>query len=463
VASTPSQGFRQLKSVRIDLVLTKHDQTTMNIAYLTPVYPMPSATFIRREIAALEAQGVVIHRFAMRRFEGRLVDDADLAEDRRTIALVEAGALSLAKDFVFGVLASPRRWAAGFAAAVTMGMRSELGVIRHLIYLAEACALRKHLIACDAQHVHVHFGSNAAEIALLCRLLGGPPYSITIHGPEDFDAPRSLSLRQKVHHAEFVVAISQYARSQLYRWCALEDWQKIHVIHCGLDRGFLPPAVLPIPDRPRLVNIGRLSEQKGQLLLVEAAAQLRDRGVEFELVIVGDGVMRGEIEQFIKQFDLEDQVRIVGYLSNQDVRKELQAARALVLPSFAEGLPVVIMESLAQGRPVISTYIAGIPELVEPGVNGWLVPAGAVEPLVVAMAEVLAANSAELERMGLAGAARVAECHDVDVEAKKLASLFSNPRAVSSGLSQGEFQTTAGTLASVVDGSPHSSAVGFSA
>jgi len=435
----------------------------MNIAYLTPVYPMPSSTFIRREIAALEAQGLVIRRFAMRRFEGRLVDEADLAESCRTVALVEAGALSLAKDLVFGVLASPRRWTASLFAAVRMGLRSELGVIRHLIYLAEACALRRHLVSCDARHLHAHFGSNAAEIALLCRLLGGPPYSITIHGPEDFDAPRSLSLRQKVHHAAFVVAVSHYTRSQLYRWCALEDWHKIHVIHCGLDQGFFPTAVVPIPERPRLVNVGRLSEQKGQLLLIEAAARLRDRGVEFELVIVGDGPMRGEIEQFIKQFSLENQVRITGYLSNQDVRKELRAARALVLPSFAEGLPVVVMESLAQGRPVISTYIAGIPELIEPGVNGWLVPAGAVEPLVVAMAEVLAASSAELERMGRAGAARVVECHNIGVEAKKLANLFWNRESASIRPNQCASQSTGCAMTAAADSSLHSSAVGLSA
>ena len=114
-------------------------------------------------------------------------------------------------------------------------------------------------------------------------------------------------------------------------------------------------------------------------------------------------------------------------LGGQRVREELQAARALVLPSFAEGLPVVIMEAMALGRPVISTYIAGIPELVEPGRSGWLVPAGAVEPLVDAMVEALTADPAELERMGRAGAARVAEQHDLGIEVRKLAALFANP------------------------------------
>ena len=172
------------------------------------------------------------------------------------------------------------------------------------------------------------------------------------------------------------------------------------------------------------------SEQKGQILLIEAAARLRDRGLDFELVIVGDGPMREEIERLIDQFDLQGRVRITGYLSNQGVLQEILNARALVLPSFAEGLPVVIMEAMALGRPVISTHIAGIPELLEPGVNGWLVPAGAVEPLVDAMAAVLTAVPADLEAMGRAGAARVALQHNVGIEVKKLADLFASSAAV---------------------------------
>jgi glycosyltransferase involved in cell wall biosynthesis len=430
MASSPSSGLYSIRLARSHRFAVKHSQTTISVAYLTPIYPVPSSTFIRREIAALEAKGLLIHRFAMRRFAGELVDQADQAEQRRTTYLLEAGAPALAMAFLGVALTRPKQWATALAMAVTLGLRSERGLIRHLIYLAEACALRRQLMTCGARHLHAHFGSNAADIALLCHLLGGPPYSITIHGPEDFDAPRPLSLREKIHHAAFVAAVSQYARSQLYRWCALEDWNKIHVIHCGLNLEFLPPALVSIPDLPRLINIGRLSEQKGQLLLVEAAARLRDQGLEFELIIVGDGPMRGEIEQLIERFGLRKQVRITGYLSNHAVCQELQAARALVLPSFAEGLPVVIMESLAWGRPVISTYIAGIPELVEHGINGWLVPAGAVEPLVDAMTEALTADPSELERMGRAGAARVADQHDVCTETEKLAELFSSPATV---------------------------------
>ena len=179
--------------------------------------------------------------------------------------------------------------------------------------------------------------------------------------------------------------------------------------------------------------MGRLAEQKGQLLLVEAAARLQDRGPDFELVIVGDGPLRDELERAIDRLGLRDRVRITGFLDNQGVRRELEAARALVLPSFAEGLPVVIMEAMALGRPVIATSIAGIPELVEPGRSGWLVPAGAVEPLVEAMAEALAADPAELDRMGRAGAARAAEQHDADDRGREARGPDRRPRPTAAG------------------------------
>jgi colanic acid/amylovoran biosynthesis glycosyltransferase len=394
------------------------------IAYVLPTYPMPSQTFIRREIAALEARGWTVHRFAMRRFDRELAEPADRAEQGRTEYILDAGKVALARDLIGEAPGRPRRWLSAMSAALRMGSRSEKGVARHLIYLAEAARLRRRLAECGARHLHAHFGTNAAAVAMLCRLLGGPPYSLTIHGPEEFDAPGPLSLGEKARHAAFVVAISHFTRSQLCRWCSTDDWDKIRVVRCGLDAVFLGSGGVPVPDRPRLVTVGRLAEQKGQLLLVEAASRLAERCPDFELVIVGDGPLRGELERAIARHGLRDRVRITGFLDNRAVRRELEAARALVLPSFAEGLPVVIMEAMALGRPVIATTIAGIPELVEPGRTGWLVPAGAVEPLVEAMAEALAADPAELDRMGRAGAALAAERHDADAEAAKLAALI---------------------------------------
>src|SRR5262249_54058823 len=155
-----------------------------------------------------------------------------------------------------------------------------------------------------------------------------------------------------IENSAFVAAVSSFGRSQLYRWCSLAHWPKIQVVRCGVDAGFLSGGPQPVPETTRLVCVGRLAEQKGQLLLLEALGKLAAEGVAFEMVLAGDGPMRKEIEQRIGELNLSGRVRITGWLSNDAVRQELLAARVLVLPSFAEGLPVVLMEALALGRPV---------------------------------------------------------------------------------------------------------------
>jgi glycosyltransferase involved in cell wall biosynthesis len=391
---------------------------------------MPSQTFIRREISALEARGLTIERFAMRRYPAGPADPADRAEQERTHYILDAGALGLARTLLSEAIGRPRQWFSAARAAVQMGVHSEKGLLRHLVFLAEACYLRRQLADIGVEHLHAHFGTNSAAVAMLCRLLGGPPYSVTMHGPEEFDAPRPLGLRQKIRHAAFIVAISQFTRSQLLRWSDYRDWPKMQVVYAGVNPVYLEHGPAPIPEAPRLVNIGRLVEQKGQVILIEAAARLLERGYAFELVIVSDGPMRGEIERLIDQFGLRDRVRITGHLDDKGVFQEVLAARALVLPSFAEGLPSVFLEAMALGRPVIGTAIAGHSELIEPGVNGWLIPAGAVEPLAEAMAEVLSADVAELEPIGRAGAAKVAEQHNPRSAIDKLVALFSNSATI---------------------------------
>jgi glycosyltransferase involved in cell wall biosynthesis len=394
------------------------------LGYLVNQYPMASQTFIRREIAAIEGAGRTVRRYAVRAWGEALVDEADRAEAARTRYLLAAGGLRLLLATLGQALRSPGRFARAVATAWRLGGRALRGRPVHFVYLAEACLLRAWLAQDRVQHLHVHFGSNSATTALLCRLLGGPPFSFTVHGPEEFDQPVGLALGEKIAHAAFAVAISSYGRSQLLRWAGLEDWRKVHVVRCGVDPTWLLAAPPPISTAPRLVTIGRLVEQKGQLLLVEAAAALRDRGQQFEIVVIGDGPLRPALTARIAELRLDGAVRLVGWQTGQQVREHLLAARGLVLPSFAEGLPVVAMEALALHRPVVATAIAGIPELVRPGVTGWLVPAGDAEALAAAMAELLAAPAAELARLGAAGAAAVARSHDAVVEAHRLLALI---------------------------------------
>ncbi len=397
---------------------------TTRIAYLVNTYPMVSLTFIRRETAAIEAMGMPVQRYAVRGWEGQLVDASDIAEAERTRRILDVGAVGLLLATLRTAITRPGRFFAALAQTRKVSRASTRGLLTHLAYLAEACVLRRWTKADAVTHLHVHFGSNSTTVALLCRTLGGPPYSFTVHGPEDFDHPMALSLGTKIRHAAFVVAVSSFGRSQLWRWADFADWHKVQVVRCGVDPSFLSAPPSPAPEAPRLVNIGRLVEQKGQMILVEAAGKVRDRGHHCEIILIGDGPLRPSLEERIRALNLGGMVKLVGWKTGEQVRQELLAAKALLLPSFAEGLPVVIMESLALGRPAIATYIAGVPELVRPGESGWLVPAGDPDELANAMVQVLEAPLDELTRMGHAGAARVARDHDVRIEAGKLLRLI---------------------------------------
>jgi glycosyltransferase involved in cell wall biosynthesis len=396
----------------------------IRVAYLVNQYPKVSHSFIRREILALERQGVEVQRIALRGWDAQVADADDAAERDRTRYVLREGVLPLLGALAVTLLGSPVRFLRALALALRMSRGSERPLPYHLIYLAEACRLLPWVREFGAEHLHAHFGTNAAEIAQLAHTLGGPGYSFTVHGPEEFDHPEALHLRDKVGGASFVVTVSSYGRAQLMRWSAAADWPKIQVVHCGIDAAFRDVPDAPVPDVARLVCVGRLCEQKGQLLLVEAVSGLAARGIPCELVLAGDGEMRSDIEAAIARHRVGDQVRITGWIDSARVRAEILGARALVLPSFAEGLPVVIMEALALRRPVVTTFVAGIPELVRAGESGWLVPAGDVGALATAMAEALACPRETLDRMGEAGRARVMERHSVETEAAKLAEHF---------------------------------------
>ncbi|MEB3282044.1 MAG: glycosyltransferase [Lyngbya sp.] len=402
----------------------------MKIAYFVNQYPKISHSFIRREILAVEATGIEVLRFSVRSLEDQLVDEADKQECAKTRFILKVGAIGLFLHLLWAMLTRPLRFFSTMGLAVKMGFgwSSERGILYHLAYLAEACVLLRWVLESKVEHIHAHFGTNPTAIVMFCQAMGGPTYSFTVHGPEEFDKPQGINLTEKINRASFVVAISSFGKSQLYRWCDYKQWCKIHVVHCGVDHLFLEQPHVPIPNEPRFVCVGRLSEQKGHLLLIEAASQLAAEGVQFKLIFVGDGGLRPQIERMMSQLHLEDYIEITGWATNTQVREQILAAQALVLPSFAEGLPVVLMEALASGRPAVTTYIAGIPELVEPNKSGWLVPAGSIEGLTEAMKAVLQTPCEQLEQMGQYGAEQVAKRHNITTEATKLAQLFRQVR-----------------------------------
>jgi colanic acid/amylovoran biosynthesis glycosyltransferase len=397
----------------------------MKIAYLVNHYPAISHSFIRREILALERLGHEILRISIRGWADTQRGPEDQLEQTRTRYVLRGGAVPLLAPFLRILATNPAGLFRAIVLALKVGLRAERPLPVHLIYLLEACQVALWLRSERAQHLHVHFGTNSAEVAMLVGELGGPPWSFTAHGPEEFDKPKFIALPEKIRRARFVVAVSSFGRSQLFRNVPHSYWPKIKVVHCGLEPAFYQTdAATAAGGERRLVCVGRLCEQKGQLLLIEAARLLAERGTKYELVLAGDGEMRGEIESLTAKYRLTDTVRITGWISSDEVRAEILAARALVLPSFAEGLPVVIMEAMALRRPVITTFVAGIPELIQHGEHGWLVPAGDLESLAEAMEECLGTAPEAITRMGESARQRVLQRHDVDKEAAKLAELI---------------------------------------
>ena len=405
----------------------------MKVLYLINQYPKISHTFIRREIQALEKQGVEIVRVTSTNNPTELVDKDDINELSKTCLLVKGQAINLLTATLVTMLKHPVTFFKAMMMAFKMAMKANFRIVHHLAYLAEACLLLKICQEEKVDHIHAHFGTNPAAIATLTRILGGPTYSFTVHGPEDFDHPAELSMTDKIHHAAFVVAITRFCKSQLFRWCEFAHWNKIEIVHCGVDEKMLQTAHsdYSLKDNAtsnqvfQFINIGRLSEQKGQMLLLEAMNKLYQQGIKAELMIIGDGPFRPQLEAYIKKHHLTEVIKLVGAKSGPEVREALDQSDVMVLPSFAEGLPVVIMEAFARKKPVISTFIAGIPELVS-NQNGWLVPAGDAKSLAQVMAQATQTDPNTLTQMGESGYTAVSEQHNIDLEASKLQGFFAH-------------------------------------
>jgi len=401
----------------------------MRVCYFISEYPAVSHTFIRREIAELERNGCSVLRVSLRGKGRDLVDRADREEKARTMYIFDAPKLEYVKALALSLIGRPAGLLKAVIGMIHMMKRTSRPRAYHIAYLAEALVVAKWSREHGVSHIHAHFGTNNAEVAMLAHLLMGIPYSFTVHGPDEFDRPEYLGLDKKLRHAAFACVVSSFTGSQLRRWTDSSDWPKIKIVRCGLDTAFTgePPRGRGVGTT--LVTIGRLSEQKGHLLLLDALAALARGGITVKTVIAGDGPLRPLLERRIRALGLSGQVVLTGWLSNAQVRGLILSARAVVLPSFAEGLPVVLMEAMALSRPVITTYVAGIPELVTDKICGWLVPAGSVGALAAGIRQCLDAPDALISAMGQAGRIRALERHDIARECRNLAAPFAGAEA----------------------------------
>lgn len=377
----------------------------MRLAYLTSRYPAVSHTFIRREIAGLRALGVDVHAFSIRRAEAAdALAPADRKELGRTHALLPTTARRLLVAHVSALVASPSAYFRTLGVAVELAPGGLRKILWQLFYFAESMLLWHECRTRGLRHVHVHFANVAADVALLCTRFGSAvdpdghewSWSLTMHGPTELYDVAAHRLPQKAADARFVICISEFARSQLMAILDETEWDKLHVVHCGVPVAELarrPGDPAPTGGPTRVLCVGRLVPVKGQLLLVRALAQLAGDGSAWSLDLVGEGPSRPAIEAEVARLDGLVAVKLWGALGEDEMRARYLDADIFCLPSFGEGLPVVLMEAMAMGVPVVTTRIAGIPELVRDGESGLLIAPGSQDELVAALRRVAADES----------------------------------------------------------------------
>lgn len=402
--------------------------TQTEIAYLSGTYARASDTFVRDEVDQLRQLGFKVHTIGIRRpIAGEDISPKIAEEQARTLYVLTKENLSaLIWSTLSVLLFSPLKAFNGIGLAQGCSDGTLTGRFKSLVYFVEACFVYHKLKDTPVRHIHNHIAEGAAVVSMIAADLLGITFSMTIHGPGEFDKALTINFDKKIDRAAFAATVSSYGKSQIFRWIRPSLWDKVHLVRCAPAEAFANQPAVPIPADRRLVFVGRLSPDKGVLFLAGAVKELAASGDagDFHVSMIGDGPLRKELEDFIATHGLQRYVTIHGWKTSSEIREALVGSRGLVLPSFAENLPVSIMECLAVSRPVISTYIGGITELVEDGVSGWLIPAASQSALVAALQVALSQSPEALLEMGQAGARRIAEQHNAASEAKKLAGLI---------------------------------------
>ncbi|MEO1376342.1 MAG: glycosyltransferase [Cyanobacteria bacterium J06635_10] len=396
----------------------------MRIAYLTGEYPRATDTFIQREVAALRQQGAEVHTFSVRTTgEEHMVGKEQKQERNQTFYILPPQPIKLLRVHLSLLLSSPKRYLAGLKLAYTTRLHGLRGNLYQLFYFLEAGILAQEIKRRRIPHLHNHFGDSSCSVAMLAAELGGFSYSLTLHGPYIFFQPYHWRLDEKINRALFVSCISNYCRSQGMIFAPVEKWNKMHIVHCGID-----PALSNIVSHQgkgnRLLYVGRLAAVKGLPILFHSLISLKQQHRDVMLTVVGDGGDRTYLEQMAADLGLSSNVNFVGYKSQAEVREYFAETDVFVLSSFAEGVPVVLMEAMAAGVPVVAPQIAGVSELVENGVSGYIVPAGDTVSLTQSIEKLL--NDCELRtKFGIAGRNKVEKEFNINTEAQKLYKVMS--------------------------------------
>lgn len=409
----------------------EQDVSYPHLAYLIAAYPAVSHTFIAREIAALRERGLKISTMSIRKTPPeQLLADADRAEASETFSVLPVDRRRLARVHLKALRRRPGAYLSTMRWAVSLSEGGARANLWQLFYFAEAILVWDECRSRGINHVHAHFANVASAVAMFAARFGrsdGLTWSFTMHGPTEFDDVTRFALAAKIRDAGFVACISDYCRSQLLRLVEPEFWAKLTVVRCGLR--FTDQLDSDVDDHTavggpvRLLCVGRLVPDKGQRVLLEALAKLREEGQRIETTLVGDGPDREALEQASKRLGLEQSTVFAGALSHDRVQELYLRSDIFCLPSFAEGLPVVLMEAMSHGLPVVTTRIAGISELVQNAVSGAIVAPGRSDALAGAISE-LADDAVLRTRFGIAGRKKVQAEYDVGQSADRLLRLI---------------------------------------
>lgn len=405
----------------------------MRIAFLCSEYPAISHTFVLREVEALRRLGAEISTFSIRRTHPeRLLARADRVAAETTVAILPPRWSRFLAAHLFLALRWPGRYLSALAFSIRLAPPGLRGRLWQVFYFAEAVMLWRECRRGGIRHVHVHLANAAADLAMIVTRIGSDTepnrrwsWSFTMHGPTEFSDLGHYRLAEKLDSAHFVVCISDFARSQLMAISDPDAWRRLHVIHVGIPVEQFTRSNAPktASRQPEILYIGRLVPEKGQAVLLEALALLAERGLEARVTLAGEGRLRPRLEEQAERLGLASRTTFLGAVGQDELHELYEKASIFCLPSFAEGVPVVLMEAMAMNLPVVSTKITGIPELVEDGVSGFLVAPGRPDELADRL-ELLLTDPSLSRELGARGREKVLREFDAELSAAQLYELF---------------------------------------
>jgi glycosyltransferase involved in cell wall biosynthesis len=404
--------------------------TAARIGYLLSQYPAVSHTFFLQEVLGMRARGLQIETASINRPDRPTASlpAIEAAEARRTHYIKDANKIRLLRKLLGVVLGRPEVVVRGLWAWLRVrGLGLEERAF-WLFYLAEALLVGRWMRLRRLEHLHVHFGGAVAAVGLLASKAWQIPYSLTIHGPEELLNSDGNHLKAKLAHAEFVLCISDFCRSQLFALTPPSEWHKFTVVRLGVDPLVLTPVSRPASvslrgDPVRVVCTGRMVPAKGHLILLQAIRILRERGLDLQVTLIGAGPELTSLEAFVDQHQLQNSVVFTKALNHAQTLGHLRRADLFALASFAEGIPVALMEAMSLGLPCVSTTVAGIPELIRNGIDGLLVPPANALALANSI-EQLAGDPVLRRSLGAAARQRIINQYNLPLNQELLAHTF---------------------------------------